>query len=99
MKPRVKQRFGSAADAATRSGLSVRTVRRLIGRGELAIARVGRRVLIDLVALDAKLAPPASNPPPATAESVAVAATPGPVPEVFPPEGAIFGPDGWELPI
>lgn len=105
MKPRVKPRFGSAADAATRSGLSVRTIRRLIERGELAISRVGRRVLVDLAELDryvkrlAKAATPAASPRVQAAGApldvkaynrVCERAMAGPAP---------IDPDPWEVPI
>lgn len=39
-------RYGSAADVAAYAGISLRTVRRLIARGEVRGLKVGRRTVV-----------------------------------------------------
>ena len=51
-------RLGSLADAADRMGVSQRTVRRMIDRGELAGYRLGKRLIrIDLDELEVSMEP------------------------------------------
>ena len=51
-------RLGSLADAAYRMGVSQRTVRRMIDRGELAGYRLGKRLIrIDLDELEVSMEP------------------------------------------
>ena len=51
-------RLGNLADAADRMGVSERTVRRMINRGELPAYRVGKRLIrVDLDELEASIKP------------------------------------------
>jgi excisionase family DNA binding protein len=54
--PRV--RYGSAADLASYSGLSVKTIRRLVDAGKVRGRKVGRRLLIPFEDLDAHILSP-----------------------------------------
>ena len=55
---KVRERWGSIDVAAERLGVSPRTVRRMISRGELPAYRVGKRLIrIDLLELDDLLRP------------------------------------------
>ncbi len=48
-------RFGSAAELAAYAGLSVKTIRRLVGAGKLRGRKVGRRLLIPFEDIDAHI--------------------------------------------
>lgn len=67
-----RPRYGSAADVAALTGLSLKTVRRRVKDGTLRGVTLGRRVLIDLDALDR----------PRTPEPSAMATTHTPAPAV-----------------
>jgi excisionase family DNA binding protein len=50
--PRRSQRYGSAAELAAYAGLSIKTVRRLVGARKVGGYKVGRRVLIPFEDMD-----------------------------------------------
>ena len=45
MSPSIRREFESMSEAATRTGLSIRTIRRRISSGDLAAYRSGPRVI------------------------------------------------------
>jgi excisionase family DNA binding protein len=70
-------RFGSAARMATYSGLSVKTIRRLVDAGKVRGMKVGRRLLIPYEDLDRHILRISDHRPrPQEAPTMAIAPTP-----------------------
>jgi excisionase family DNA binding protein len=56
-------RFGSAAELASYSGLSTKTIRRLVGAGKVRGRKVGRRLVIPFEDLDSHILEIGDEPP------------------------------------
>ena len=76
MKSPPAPRYGSAAQVAAYSGLSAKTVRRLVGAGSVRGLKVGRRLLIPYDDFDRHLARCGGRPGNGRTHAMAVAPTP-----------------------